>query len=228
MPNVLSKLPEMPHDGDYSDCFCLGDVIWKPLPARTIAWLRSDPATIDYVKLVLLEAQLPPIKRIVKDMKEKIKFMKETIIALKAENLNSKPGNEHYYTFMGEDGMYLHPGDTYSVQKMEHVLEEARYTRKVNVLKDRIMRLLYNRNKEMATKFLNKYKLLMAEQLEMYETSKRPMRMYSPNTEEEEDSPTWGAVSYEGDGGAEQNYIKVAETIQDACNMFNNYVAILL
>ena len=228
MPNVFSKLPEMPYepsnepeDGDIqygpNNWFRYQRDIWKPLPPPILSFLRQSQN-----------------KKIVKGwLKEEIRAktsnagiysnQKKELTDLKAVMLELQPEMPTGYT------QVITPDETSSlptgsriigIDGVNHHLKQITYNFKDVNLQALILSLVYNdkkqtykNNRKEARTKCQKLKLLYSQRLEYIEDSPNGFKICDASGEE---------VVYHGAKGKEQNYIKAAEALQENCNMIEN------
>ena len=205
MPNVLSKLPEMPHDG-IPEGYSITDLSLKSLEKPLNPWALSVFRELQNRKIIrdmIINEAIPLKKEELDGMDKNIKRNEMKLVVFQAfwDGIkNTKRKQE------GDLELY-----NIGVKKLVDDIEWIKKERKMCFCEATFMTYVYNNKKSKSRKMLHRLKLKYGVDLE------RQM--------EDNIALTIGE-SFKGGAGQEENIRKIAEMFQIQCNMFDNFMKI--
>ena len=205
--------------------FNLLDEIWKPLPEEIINILRQPEGRKIVREYTILEEIEPTLKRRQKFYKKRIKYLKKCRTALEEAEETPPEGNEEGSRLcitIDENNAGGIEAGKYSLEMIRHGYDRHLSNSKDVRAQQHLIRHIFNGNKEMFDEIFNKLKLSYGEKLEVMEETMEGFCIRDRSLPGDTPHRT-----YCGKDGEEQNYIKMAELLQERINMFNNLTAIL-
>tara|TARA_R110001606_G_C15147044_1_gene625262 strand:- start:47 stop:661 length:615 start_codon:yes stop_codon:yes gene_type:complete len=200
------------HDGQ-NEVSIFHDRILKPLPQPIIDAYRTKRGRL-FVRDELIKSVLIANKKTsIAHFTGKLNFFKQQY-----KKFNKIQKREGCLVGFRVEGCKWLPDGQYTTNALIKGIEDIESNLKDERLQQHIFHYLYNRDKTAIEK-IDKIKDMYGELLEAMGEDKTAfyLTQYKGNK-----------TIYTGIEGQEQNYIKLAELLQDRCNMFNNLVAILL
>tara|TARA_R110001606_G_scaffold394516_1_gene565504 strand:+ start:466 stop:1116 length:651 start_codon:yes stop_codon:yes gene_type:complete len=203
--------------------FNLTDEIWKPLPDYIISVLR-EPEGINNVRDgVILEELQPSLKSKLKFFEKRLTLLRNLILSMEETAEKSKDklvvsANDLVWDCKVKNTEGL-PVGVYSMDAIRRVQAHDLKSAKDLRLQLHLLRYILNKNKVMVDETFRKLKLQYGEDLENMEETQYGFVVA--------DRGDPNSLKYAGNDKHEQNYIKLAELLQERINMFNNLTAIL-
>jgi hypothetical protein len=206
MPNVFSKLPEMPHDG-IPEGFSSTDLslgsLEKPLNPWALAVFR-EPHNRKLIRDLIFNEAIPLKKGELDGMDKNIKRNEKKLVILQAfwnGIKNTKRKQE------GDLELY-----NIGVKKLVDDIEWVKKERKICFCEATFMTYVYNNKKSKSRNMLHRLKLKYGVDLERQMEDNIALRI---------------GESHRGEAGQEENIRQIAELFQTQCNMFDNFMNIL-